>query len=323
MFAVYASAGNMENPLTSLVVGERPEPAVPEGWVRVKVSYASLDRHDIFTLMGVTAQAKPIVFPMILGNDGAGTLDDGTEVIIYPLMGAPDWRNDETLDPDWNIFSERVPGSFADYVAVPCRNAIPRPSGISALEASVMGTAWLTAYRMLFTKSGLKPGQTMLVQGGSGGVATALIQLGRAAGIEVWATSRTPKGRELAERLGAHRTFASGEKLPRRVEAVMDSVGQATWPHTLESVGRGGVVVTMGITTGNDPSANLMRLFVEQITVSGTIMGTREEMNNLIQFVIRTGIKPEIGQVLPMDRAEEAIRAMHEGQSHGKTVFTR
>jgi NADPH:quinone reductase-like Zn-dependent oxidoreductase len=187
-----------------------------------------------------------------------------------------------------------------------------------------MGTAWLTAYRMLFTKSGLKPGQTMLVQGGSGGVATALIQLGRAAGIEVWATSRTPKGRELAERLGAHRTFASGEKLPRRVEAVMDSVGQATWPQTLESVGLGGVVVTMGITTGNDPSANLMRLFVEQITVSGTIMGTREEMNNLIQFVIRTGIKPEIGQVLPMDRAEEeAIRAMHEGQSHGKTVFTR
>jgi NADPH:quinone reductase-like Zn-dependent oxidoreductase len=167
MFAVYASAGNMENPLTSLVVGERPEPAVPEGWVRVKVSHASLNRHDIFTLMGVTAQADPIVFPMILGNDGAGTLDDGSEVIIYPLMGAPDWRGDETLDPDWNIFSERVPGTFADYVAVPCRNAIPRPSGISALEASVMGTAWLTAYRMLFTKSGLKPGQTMLVQGGS------------------------------------------------------------------------------------------------------------------------------------------------------------
>ena len=132
MFAVYASEGNIENPLASLAVGERPEPVVPEGWVRVKVSHASLNRHDIFTLMGVTAQADPIVFPMILGNDGAGTLDDGSEVIIYPLMGAPDWRGDETLDPDWNIFSERVPGTFADYVAVPRRNAIPRPSGISA-----------------------------------------------------------------------------------------------------------------------------------------------------------------------------------------------
>jgi NADPH:quinone reductase-like Zn-dependent oxidoreductase len=273
--------------------------------------------------MGVTAQAAPLFFPMILGNDGAGTLDDGTEVIIYPVMGAPDWRGDETLDPDWNIFSERVPGTFADYVAVPRRNAILRPAGISPLHASVMGTAWLTAYRMLFTKSGLKPGQTMLVQGGSGGVATALIQLGRAAGIEVWATSRTREGREVAERLGAHRTFASGEKLPRRVNAVMDNVGQATWPHTLESVGRGGTVVTMGVTTGSDPSANLMRLFVEQITVAGTVMGTLEDMNTLIQFVISTGIKPAIGQVLPMEKAKEGFQVMAEGRTHGKTVFTR
>jgi NADPH:quinone reductase-like Zn-dependent oxidoreductase len=323
MFAVYASEGNIENPLASLVVGEQPDPIVSEGWVRVKVSHASLNRHDIFTLMGVTAQAAPLVFPMILGNDGAGTLDDGTEVIIYPVMGAPDWRGDETLDPDWNIFSERVPGTFADYVAVPRRNAILRPAGISPLHASVMGTAWLTAYRMLFTKSGLKPGQTMLVQGGSGGVATALIQLGRAAGIEVWATSRTREGREVAERLGAHRTFASGEKLPRRVNAVMDNVGQATWPHTLESVGRGGTVVTMGVTTGSDPSANLMRLFVEQITVAGTVMGTLEDMNTLIQFVISTGIKPAIGQVLPMEKAKEGFQVMAEGRTHGKTVFTR
>jgi NADPH:quinone reductase-like Zn-dependent oxidoreductase len=321
MFAVYASEGNIENPLASL--GERPDPIVSAGWVRVKVSHASLNRHDIFTLMGVTAQAAPLVFPMILGNDGAGTLDDGTEVIIYPVMGAPDWRGDETLDPDWNIFSERVPGTFADYVAVPRRNAILRPAGISPLHASVMGTAWLTAYRMLFTKSGLKPGQTMLVQGGSGGVATALIQLGRAAGIEVWATSRTREGREVAERLGAHRTFASGEKLPRRVNAVMDNVGQATWPHTLESVGRGGTVVTMGVTTGSDPSANLMRLFVEQITVAGTVMGTLEDMNTLIQFVISTGIKPAIGQVLPMEKAKEGFQVMAEGRTHGKTVFTR
>ena len=107
MFAVYASEGNIENPLASLVVGERPDPIVSEGWVRVKVSHASLNRHDIFTLMGVTAQAAPLVFPMILGNDGAGTLDDGTEVIIYPVMGAPDWRGDETSIPT-GIFSASV-----------------------------------------------------------------------------------------------------------------------------------------------------------------------------------------------------------------------
>ena len=103
----------------------------------------------------------------------------------------------------------------------------------------------------------------------------------------------------------------------------MDNVGQATWPHTLESVGRGGTVVTMGVTTGSDPSANLMRLFVEQITVAGTVMGTLEDMNTLIQFVISTGIKPAIGQVLPMEKAKEGFQVMAEGRTHGKTVFTR
>ena len=185
MFAVYAARPNLDDPLASLVVGERPEPQTPPGWVRVKISHASLNRHDLFTLRGITAHEDPISFPMILGNDGAGTLDDGTPIVIYPVMGSDDWRDDETLDPGWHIFSERVSGTFADYVAVPKRNAIPLPEGLSALDASVLGTAWLTAYRTLFTKSSLKPGETLLVQGASGGMSTALIQLGRAAGFEV------------------------------------------------------------------------------------------------------------------------------------------
>ena len=127
MFAVYASKGDIQNPLSGLVVGERPIPEIPEGWLRVKATHASLNRHDIFTLLGVTAQADPIVYPMIMGNDGAGTLDDGTEVVIYPVMGSAGWHGDETLDPHWHIFSELVQGTFADYVAVPKRNAIPRP----------------------------------------------------------------------------------------------------------------------------------------------------------------------------------------------------
>src|SRR3984893_10232458 len=139
--------------------------------------------------------------------DGAGVLDDGTPVVIYPVMGSDDWRDDETLDPHWHIFSELVPGTFADFVAVPKRNAIALPEGLSARNASVLGIAWLTAYRALFTKARLQPGQTLLVQGASGGMSTALIQLGRAAGLEVWTTSRNAAGRALAEKLGAHRTF--------------------------------------------------------------------------------------------------------------------
>src|ERR1700737_3021904 len=227
MFAAYCQKPHSDDPMAGLVLGDRPEPKIPEGWVRVKVSHASLNRHDIFTLRGITSHAEGITYPMILGNDGAGTLDDGTPVVIYPVMGSDDWRGDETLDPHWHIFSEFVQGTFADYVAMPKRNAIPLPEGISALKASVLGTAWLTASRALFTRSRIQPGQTLLAQGASGGMSTALIQLGRAAGFEVWSTSRHDEGRALAEKLGAHRTFASNDQLPHKAQAVVDNIGPA------------------------------------------------------------------------------------------------
>src|ERR1700726_269625 len=323
MFAAYCQKPHSDDPMAGLVLGDRPEPKIPEGWVRVKVSHASLNRHDIFTLRGITSHAEGITYQMILGNDGAGTLDDGTPVIIYPVMGSADWRDDETLDPHWHIFSEFVPGTFADYVAVPKRNAIVLPEGLSALNASVLGTAWLTAYRALFTKSKLEPGETLLVQGASGGMSTALIQLGRAAGFEVWTTSRNRAGRALAERLGAHRTFDANELLPRKVQAVISSVGTASWDHSLASVARGGTIVVTGGTTGMDVGLSLLPIISEQITVCGSIMGTLQNMKDMIAFISSAGIAPEIGKVLPMERAEEAFRAMWEGTTHGKTVFTR
>jgi NADPH:quinone reductase-like Zn-dependent oxidoreductase len=323
MIAVYATRPNPDDPLASLVVGERPEPEVPDGWVRVKISHASLNRHDLFTLRGITAQPDPIPFPMILGNDGAGTLEDGTPVVIYPVMGSDDWRDDETLDPRWHIFSERVSGTFADYVVVPSRNAILLPKGLSALHASVLGTAWLTAYRALFSKSNLKPGETLLVQGTSGGMSTALIQLGRAAGFEVWASSRSANGRELAERLGAHRTFGSNEQLPRKVQAVIDNIGPASWEHSMGSVARGGTIVIVGLTTGPKVKLALLPMLGDQITVCGSIMGTLRDMKCMMTFIMSAGIKPEIGQVLPMERAQEAFRKMWQGETHGKTVFSR
>jgi NADPH:quinone reductase-like Zn-dependent oxidoreductase len=323
MFAVYAKAANPAHPLQALALGDRPEPEIAEGWVRVKLSHASLNRHDIFTLRGITAHEEGITFPMILGNDGAGVLDDGTEVVIYPVMGSPDWRQDETLDRHWHIFSEFSQGTMADYVAVPRRNAIPLPQGLSALHASVLGTAWLTAYRSLFTKSGMRSGQTLLVQGASGGMSTALIQMGRAAGFDVWVTVRNDAGASLAEQLGASRVFRRGEKLPRRVDAVVDNVGADTWGHSVQWVKRGGSVVINGVTTGNGAEIDLLRILVEQIDIRGTIMGTREDMVDMMQFVIGAGIKPEIGLVTPMENAADAFRHMVEGRLHGKTVFTR
>ncbi|MEN6441747.1 MAG: zinc-binding dehydrogenase [Syntrophobacter sp.] len=323
MFAVYATHGAPGDPLSALKIGERPEPEVPAGWVRVKVSHASLNRHDLFTLRGISGHPEGISYPIILGSDAAGTLDDGTPVVIYPMMGSDDWRGDETLDPGWHIPSEFIQGTFADYVVVPGRNAMPLPGDLSPLHASVLGTAWLTAYRALFTKSGLRAGETVLIQGATGGMATALIQLGRAAGFEVWATSRSEEGRAQAEAIGAHRSFPAGEPLPWKVPAVIDNVGGDSWTHSLSSLARGGTLVTVGRTTGSDVPLNLLALIVDQLTITASIMGTRKDMEDMIRLIAQAGIEPEIGTVLPMERAEEGFRVMWEGKTRGKTVFTR
>jgi len=321
MFAVYASRPSPDDPLAALVVGQRPDPDPQPGWVRVKVGAASLNMHDVWTLRGVGITEDR--FPMILGCDGAGTLEDGREVVIHSIVNAPDWRGDETLDPQRTLLTERHQGTFADVVMVPEGNAVPKPPGLSGVEAAIMGTAWLTAYRMLFVKSGLRPGQRMLVQGASGGVSTALIQLGRAAGMTVWVTGRTEEKRALALRLGAHEVFEAGARLPARVDGVFETVGEATWAHSMRAVGPGGVIVCSGATSGPHADADLQRLFFLQIRVEGSTMGTRRELIDLLSFVESSGIEPQIGLVLPMERAEEGFRAMLSGETAGKIVFTR
>lgn len=321
MFAVYAAAPNPDSPLDVLTVGDRPEPTAPQGWVTVEVSAASLNMHDIWTLRGVGI--KPDQFPMILGCDGAGRLEDGTEVVIHSIIGDPGWHGDETIDPRRTLLTEKHQGTFAEKVIIPARNAVPRPEGLPPAQAAVMGTAWLTAYRMLFVKSGLRPGQTMLVQGASGGVSTALVQLGRAAGMRVWVTGRSDQKRALAEKLGAHATFAPGERLPERVDAAFETVGEATWAHSMRSLKPGGIIVISGTTSGPNPPADLQRLFFLQLRVVGSTMGTRDELADLLTFVANAGIIPEIGLELPMERAEEGFRAMLSGDTAGKIVFTR
>jgi NADPH:quinone reductase-like Zn-dependent oxidoreductase len=320
MFAVYAASPQPDDPIASLTVGTRPDPAVPDGWVRVSVKAASLNMHDLWTLRGVGI--KPDQFPMILGCDGAGVLDDGTEVVLHSVIGDPSWSGDETLDPKRTLLTERHQGTFADTVVVPARNALPKPAGLSFAEGACMGTAWLTAYRMLFVKSELRPGQTILVQGSSGGVATALIQLGRAAGFRVWATGRSEEKRALASSLGAHDTFESGARLPERVDGVFETVGKATWSHSMKALKPGGVIVVSGSTSGPDANAELQRLFFLQLRVIGSTMGTRDELADLLKFCAISGVRPKIGSELPMDQAEEGFKAMLAGETAGKIVFT-
>lgn len=321
MFAVYAGQINPDDPLSGLVVGEQPEPEVPDGWTTVTVQAASINHHDVWSLRGVGLREGSL--PMVLGCDAAGLDEDGNEVIVHAVINDPDWRGDDTLDPRRSLLSEKHPGTFAEKVAVPRRNVVPKPEGLSMVEAACLPTAWLTAYRMLFTQSDLKQGDTVLVQGAGGGVATALITLARAAGLRVFATSRDEDKRARALEIGAHEVFESGARLPVKVDAVMETVGAATWSHSVRSMRPGGTIVITGATSGDASPAELTRIFFQQMRVHGSTMGTRDELHRLAQFLDVTGTKPLIDRVLPMEQAAEGLQAVVDGSVFGKIVLTR
>jgi NADPH:quinone reductase-like Zn-dependent oxidoreductase len=321
MFAVTATRFDAEDPVAALDLGDRPEPVPEPGWTTVTVKATSLNHHDVWTLRGVGMSADRL--PIVLGCDAAGLDPDGHEVIVHSVIGDPDaGGGDETLDPRRSLLSERHDGTFAEKVAVPRRNLVPKPAALSFEEAACLPTAYLTAYRMLFEKSGVQPGATILVQGASGGVATALIVLGREAGYRIWATSRSEAKRERALKLGADQAFAAGARLPERVDVVMESVGQATWAHSVRSLKPGGRIVICGATSGDAPPAELTRIFFTQLSVIGSTMGTRDQLGRLARFCEQTGVRPRIDRTLPLALAAEGFTAMIAGDLFGKVVFT-
>jgi NADPH:quinone reductase-like Zn-dependent oxidoreductase len=321
MLAAYAAAQSESDPLSGLVVGDRPAPEPPTGWSVVNVRTAGLNHHDVWSLRGVGLPADRL--PMILGCDAAGTDADGNEVIVHAVVPSKGWSGDETLDPRRTLLSELHQGTMAEQVMVPTANLVPKPTGMSWETAACLSTAWLTAYRMLFTNSGVQPGGTVLVQGAGGGVATALIQLGRAAGLRMWATSRDAARGQRALEIGADRVFGSGERLPERVDAVMETVGAATWSHSVNSLNPGGSIVIAGATSGYDPKkGELNKIFFKQLKVIGSTMGSRDELARLASFVEGAGIEPVIDSVLPLDKARDGFAKMVDGDVFGKVVFT-
>jgi NADPH:quinone reductase-like Zn-dependent oxidoreductase len=320
MFAVTAARLDADDPLAALDLGEHAEPAPPDGWTTVTVKAAALNHHDVWSLRGVGLPADRL--PMILGCDAAGVDADGREVVVHAVIGDPAGTGDETLDPRRSLLSERYDGTFAERVAVPRRNLVPKPAALSFEQAACLPTAYLTAYRMLFDRAGLEPGATVLVQGAGGGVATALILLGRAAGFRVWVTSRTEARRARALELGADQAFESGARLPERVDAVMETVGEATWAHSLRALRPGGTIVVSGATSGQVPPAELSRVFFLQLSVVGSTMGSRAQLARLLTFLEQTGTRPVIDRVLPLAGARDGFAAMIDGEVFGKIVFT-
>ena len=328
MKAVYASTVNHADPLAALAVGEQPEPQARPFWSTVSVRAVTVNHHDVWSLQGVGLAAEQT--PMILGTDAVGILDEdipgkhglkaGREVVLYTFVGtdgagvAPGERR--------TILSEKYPGTMAEKTAVPSANVFAKPSNLTEIEAAALGTSWLTAYSLLFDAAGVKPGDSVLIQGAGGGVSTAAIQLAQAAGLEVFVTSREADKRAKALKLGAHAAVEIGARLPGKVDAVIESVGAATWSHSMKSVRPGGTIAICGATTGDQPGAELTRLFFQDIRVQGSTMGSREDFARLLRFVERANLHPAIDSVFSgLDAAPEAFAKMIEGNVFGKIAI--
>jgi NADPH:quinone reductase-like Zn-dependent oxidoreductase len=321
MRAAYAASVSYDEPLSGLAVGDRPDPVALAGWSTIAVKAVSLNHHDLWTLRGVGIKAEQL--PMIIGCDAAGIdTATGAEVVVHSVITTPGWIGDEPMDPGRTLLSEKHQGSLAEFVIVPSANVLPKPAELSFAEAACLPTAWLTAYRMLFVRSTLRPGQTVLVQGSSGGVASACISLARAAGLRVWATARTEAKQEAALRFGAHASFATGARLPERVDAVMETVGAATWSHSLKALKPGGQMVISGATSGFNPDATeLNRIFFLSLSIIGSTMGSRQELQELLALLVSTGLRPHIDRILPLADVGEGLRAIESGDLLGKIVI--
>jgi NADPH:quinone reductase-like Zn-dependent oxidoreductase len=321
MLAAYAARLSPDDPLSALEVGDLDVPGTPDGWVTVTVKAASINHHDLWSLRGVGLPEDRL--PMILGCDAAGVTHDGSEVVVHSVIADPDGGGgDETMDPKRSLLSEKHPGTLAEKVAVPARNLVAKPADLSWEEAGSVSTAWLTAYRMLFVRGRVQPGETVLVQGAGGGVATAAIALGRAAGLRVWATSRSESKRAKAVELGADTAFESGARLPERVDAVIETVGEATFGHSVKSVRPGGRVIVCGSTSGAVASLELQRLFFLQIEVIGSTMGSKSELERLLALLSTSGVRPVIDSSFALADARDGFERLAGGDIFGKVVLT-
>ena len=209
----------------------------------------------------------------------------------------------------------------AEYTQVPSANVFAKPANLNLDEAAALGTSWLTAYSLLFASANVKPGDTVLIQGAGGGVSTAAIQLAHAAGLEVFVTSRSEDKRARVLQLGADAAFETGARLPRKADAVIESVGAATWSHSVKSVRPGGTIAICGATTGDQPGAELTRIFFQDIRVQGNTMGSREDFARLLKFVEHADLHPVIDSAYAIDDAHLAFSKIVNGDVFGKIVL--
>jgi len=326
-----------------VTVGERPQPPRPRGQVRVRLHASTLNRVDLY--MRDSGAGITHTLPLIMGVDGAGVIDEldddeallqrGQRVVLYSGLycGRCEFclRGDAVLCTSFRIPGEHVDGNFADFICMPAANALPIPDDLDFACAAALGVNHLTAWRMLFTQARLKPWETVLIFGIGGGVSLAALQLAKAVGATAIVTSRDAAKLQRALALGAdHAIDSSAEDVARRalaltgargVDVVIENVGAAVWSSALKSLVRGGRIVTCGATTGDQPGADLRRLFIRQLTVFGSTMGNPDELRQLIAFVQRHAIRPVIDSRYPLADVKSALARLEAGAQVGKLVI--
>lgn len=327
-----------------VTVGERPRPEPGTGEVRVRLHAATLNRVDLYMRdsgAGITHR-----LPQIMGVDGAGVVDapgpgetllvPGQRVLLHPgiACGRCEFclRGDDVLCTHMRIVGEHRDGSFAQFICVPARNLAPLPAGWSFAEGAAVGVNHLTAWRMLTTQARLQPWETVLIMGIGGGVSLAGLQLAKALGARAIVTSRDAGKLERALALSAdHVIDSSREDIARAalaatdgrgVDVVFENVGEAAWAAAMKSLVRGGRLVTCGATSGDQPGADLRRLFIRQLHVLGSTMGTVAELHQLLAFCQRHGVRPVIEQSFALDQVHAALERLESGQQFGKIALT-
>ena len=326
-----------------VTVGERPLPPRATGEVRVRLHAATLNRVDLYMRdsgAGITHR-----LPQILGLDGAGVIDEidaadpllqpGQRVLLHPGMacGRCEFclRGDDVLCARYQLIGEHRDGTFAQHVTVPARNVLPLPDHWSFAEGAALGVNHLTAWRMLVTQAQLKSWETVLIFGIGGGVSLAGLQLAKAMGARTLVTSRHPAKLQQARALGAdHVIDSSREDVAkaalaatggRGVDVVFENVGEAVWPAAMKSLVRGGRLVTCGATSGDQPGADLRRLFIRQLRVLGSTLGTVAELHDLLAFCQRHAVRPVIEQTFSLDQVHAALARLESGEQFGKIAL--
>lgn len=314
----------------SLTLEDRPPLVAGPGQAVVRLRAASLNHRDVWIRKGQYAGLK---FPVILGADGVGTVTDGPEewigkdVIVNPSLG---WGDSEVFKGDhFRILGLPDDGTFADEVLVPAENLATKPAFLPDVNAAALPLAGLTAYRALFSRAGLRTGEKVLITGAGGGAASFALRFAVAAGAKVWATSSGEEKRARAVSMGAQAAadyrqegWVDELKAAGGFDVIIDSAGGDGFSDLLDLAAPGGRIAFFGATAGNPSEFVMRKVFWKQLSLLGTTMGSPRDFAELLEFVEKHGIVPDVDETFPVERANDALDRMASGAQAGKIVLS-